>query len=45
MRQWKIRLNPAHLRLRQPDQITNDGASLPAIESTNRYLRNQFKLT
>ena len=27
MRQWKLWLNPAHLHLRQPDQITHGNAS------------------
>jgi hypothetical protein len=35
MRQRKIRLNPTHLRLRQPDQITHDNAaSAPPLNQT-----------
>jgi hypothetical protein len=41
MRQRKIRLDPAHLRIGQPDQIM---ATLPhvAIESIDLYPRKQF---
>ena len=43
MRQWKIRLNPAHLRLAQQPQIRQRQRLLnAAIESTDRLQRKRF---
>jgi hypothetical protein len=43
MRQWKIGLDPAHLRLAQQPQLGHQ-QHLPdaAIESTDRVQRKQF---
>ena len=41
-RQRKIRLEPAHLRVGQPDQTLIATPPHAAIESTDRYLRKQF---
>jgi DNA-binding transcriptional MerR regulator len=43
VRKGKIRLDPAHLRLRQPDQVTHGNASSRRHENhSNTSLRKQF---
>lgn len=43
MRQWKIRLDPTHLRLAQQPQIRQSQRLLSAaIESTEGHLRKRF---
>jgi hypothetical protein len=42
MRLWKIRLDPAHLRLRQQNQITHGSASPRCSESDVRFMDKEI---
>jgi hypothetical protein len=42
VRPREMPLDPAHLRIRQPNQITHCSASSRRNESTDRHIRNRF---